>query len=99
MVAAPFGGEKSAFEKITPVLEPIGKNIFHLGDVGCGNIAKLANNMIAATCNAITAECFVMGVKAGIDPQTPRQLLLSSSSSRSRQDCRESLRARYTSAH
>lgn len=61
------GGDAATLEKVRKVLEPIGKHIFHLGDIGCGNVAKLVNNMITSTCNAITAECFVLGVKAGID--------------------------------
>lgn len=73
------GGDEAAFEKVRKVLEPIGKNIFHLGGVGCGNIAKLVNNMIAATCNAVTAECFVLGVKAGIDPERLHDVVKASS--------------------
>jgi 3-hydroxyisobutyrate dehydrogenase-like beta-hydroxyacid dehydrogenase len=41
-----------------------------LGDVGCGNVAKLVNNMISLAINSISAEGFVLGTKAGIDPQT-----------------------------
>jgi len=66
-LAIMVGGDEASFEKVRKVLEPIGKNIFHLGDAGCGNIAKLVNNLIAGTCNAISAEGFVLGVKAGID--------------------------------
>ena len=73
------GGEKAAFEKIKEILAPMGKNLFYLGDAGCGNIAKLVNNMIAATSNAVTAECFVMGVKAGIDPQKLYDVVTASS--------------------
>ena len=47
----------------------MGQKIFPVGDVGCGNIAKIINNMIALTCSSISAEGFVLGVKAGIDPQ------------------------------
>lgn len=61
------GGNGSSLEKVRKVLETMGNKIFHVGDVGCGNIAKLVNNMIAATCTAINAESFVMGAKAGID--------------------------------
>jgi 3-hydroxyisobutyrate dehydrogenase-like beta-hydroxyacid dehydrogenase len=46
----------------------MGKNIFHVGDIGCGNVAKLVNNLISLTCSSITAEAFVLGTKAGIDP-------------------------------
>ena len=61
------GGKAHSLQRVHKVLEPIGNKIFHVGDVGCGNITKLVNNMIYAGCNAITAEGLVLGVKAGVD--------------------------------
>jgi 3-hydroxyisobutyrate dehydrogenase-like beta-hydroxyacid dehydrogenase len=46
----------------------MGQKIFPVGGVGCGNIVKLVNNLIALACNSISAEGFVLGVRAGIDP-------------------------------
>ena len=69
------GGDAAALEEARPVLEPMANKIFHLGDVGCGNVAKLVNNMIGLTCNSICAEGFVLGVKGGIDPQVLYDLL------------------------
>ncbi len=63
------GGDVNTLEKVRKILETMGKNIFPVGDVGCGNIAKLVNNLIALTTNAITAEGFVLGVRAGISPR------------------------------
>ncbi|OGO31953.1 MAG: hypothetical protein A2Z29_06130 [Chloroflexi bacterium RBG_16_56_11] len=63
------GGEASALEAARRVLEAMGKNIFHVGDAGCGNVAKLVNNLIGLACNSATAEGFVLGVKAGIKPE------------------------------
>jgi 2-hydroxymethylglutarate dehydrogenase len=63
------GGSSDPLEKAKKILETMGKNIFHVGDVGCGNVVKLVNNLICLGCNAITAEGFVLGVKAGIDPK------------------------------
>jgi 3-hydroxyisobutyrate dehydrogenase len=63
------GGDAVALEKVRKILQTMGKNIFPVGDVGCGNIAKLVNNLISLTTNSITAEGFVLGVKAGINPQ------------------------------
>jgi 3-hydroxyisobutyrate dehydrogenase-like beta-hydroxyacid dehydrogenase len=40
------------------------------GDVGCGDVAKLVNNMLALSCFEVDAEAFLLGVKAGIDPST-----------------------------
>lgn len=63
------GGSGRALERVRPVLEPMAKAVFHVGDVGCGNVAKLVNNMIGLTCSSICAEGLVLGVRAGIDPQ------------------------------
>jgi 3-hydroxyisobutyrate dehydrogenase-like beta-hydroxyacid dehydrogenase len=68
-LAIMVGGNPITLEKVSKVLETMGKKVFLVGDIGCGNIAKLINNMIALTCSSISAEGFVLGVKAGIDPQ------------------------------
>ena len=67
-LAIMLGGDSSALEQVHRILETIGTKIFHCGDVGSGNIAKLINNLITLTCCAINAEGFVLGVKAGLDP-------------------------------
>jgi 3-hydroxyisobutyrate dehydrogenase-like beta-hydroxyacid dehydrogenase len=63
------GGEKAALEKIRIVLEAMGPIIYHAGEVGCGTVAKLVNNVISITANAIMAEAFALGTKAGVDPK------------------------------
>jgi len=68
-LAIMVGGDLSSLEKVRKILETMGQKIFHLGNVGCGNVAKLVNNLIALTCSSITAEGFVLGVKSGIDPK------------------------------
>ena len=68
-LAIMVGGDLSSLEKVRNILETMGQKIFHLGNVGCGNVAKLVNNMIALTCSSISAEGFVLGVKSGIDPK------------------------------
>jgi 3-hydroxyisobutyrate dehydrogenase-like beta-hydroxyacid dehydrogenase len=69
------GGDAASLERARPILEPMANKIFHLGEVGCGNVAKLVNNMIGLTCNSACAEGFVLGVKAGIEPQMLYDLL------------------------
>jgi 3-hydroxyisobutyrate dehydrogenase-like beta-hydroxyacid dehydrogenase len=69
------GGDAAALEKARPVLAPMANRIFHVGDVGCGNVAKLVNNMIGLACNSICAEGLVLGTRAGIDPQVLFDLL------------------------
>ncbi len=63
------GGDSADLEKIRRILQTMGNKIYHAGDAGCGNVAKLVNNLISLTSNAIMAEAFVLGVKAGVDPQ------------------------------
>jgi len=53
--------------------------IIHVGDVGCGDTAKLINNMIAFGCSQITFEGIVLGVKAGIDERLLREVIKNSS--------------------
>jgi 3-hydroxyisobutyrate dehydrogenase-like beta-hydroxyacid dehydrogenase len=69
------GGSKDSLDKIRDILNTFGTRLFHVGEIGCGNVAKLVNNMIALTCNAVNAEGFVLGVKAGIDPVTLLEVL------------------------
>jgi 3-hydroxyisobutyrate dehydrogenase-like beta-hydroxyacid dehydrogenase len=68
-LAIMVGGDPAALEKSRQVLAAMGPGIFPVGTVGCGNIAKLVNNYISLTTNAVVAEAFVLGVKSGIDPK------------------------------
>ncbi len=72
------GGDPVVLEKVRKVLETMGPNIFAVGDVGCGNVVKLINNLIALTCSSVCAEGFGLGVKAGIDPQVLFDIITSS---------------------
>lgn len=64
------GGEKASFEKAQPVLDAMGKNIFHAGDAGNGQVAKIANNMLLGTTMIATCEAFNLAEKLGLDAQT-----------------------------
>ena len=64
------GGETPAFEKAKPVLEGMGKNIFHAGNAGNGQVAKIANNMLLGTTMIATCEAFNLAEKLGLDAQT-----------------------------
>ena len=62
-------GDKAAFDKVSPVLEDLGENVFHLGPLGSGHTIKLINNFFAMTTANAMAEAFVMADRAGV----PRQ--------------------------
>jgi len=68
-LAIMVGGDRDALEEVRPLLETMGQKVFPVGDTGCGNIAKLVNNLISLICNSASAEGFALGVKAGINPQ------------------------------
>jgi 3-hydroxyisobutyrate dehydrogenase len=63
------GGEKNAFSRAKPVLEKMGKNIFHAGGAGNGQAAKICNNMLLAISMIGTCEAFVLAEKLGLDHQ------------------------------
>ena len=59
--------EKAVFEQVDPLLKVFGKT-FHVGEKpGLAQIAKLANNLLAASAIVLTSEAVAMGVKAGLD--------------------------------
>jgi 3-hydroxyisobutyrate dehydrogenase-like beta-hydroxyacid dehydrogenase len=59
--------EKAVFEQVDPLLKTFGKT-FYVGEKpGLAQIAKLANNLLAASAIVLTSEAVVMGVKAGLD--------------------------------
>ncbi len=63
------GGTESAFARAKPILETMGKNIFHAGDAGAGQAAKVCNNLMLAIQMIAVSEGFALGDKLGIDRQ------------------------------
>ncbi|MBZ9936874.1 NAD(P)-dependent oxidoreductase [Mesorhizobium sp. BR1-1-16] len=67
-LAVMASGPRPAFDQVEGLLKNFGK-IFFVGEkAGLGQVAKLANNLLAAAAMAVSSEAMVMGVKAGIDP-------------------------------
>lgn len=63
------GAEPEVFEKVRPIFEVIGKNIYHVGGAGMGDAIKVVNNLLLGCNMAALAEALVLGVKCGLDPQ------------------------------
>ena len=63
------GGPQDVFDANKPLLSAMGKSVVRIGDVGSGNIAKLANQAIVAVNIAVLAEALVLAEKAGADPE------------------------------
>ena len=55
------GGSADAFAKAEPILAVMGKNIFHAGEHGAGQVAKICNNMLLGILMAGTAEAINLG--------------------------------------
>lgn len=67
-LAIMVGGKKEIFERCLPIFKVIGKSVVRVGEVGAGGFAKLANQIIVALNIAAVSEAFVLGQKAGLDP-------------------------------
>lgn len=67
-LAIMVGGERAIFERCRPVFEAVGKDVFYMGGIGMGAVAKAVNNLLAFVNTAVIMEAFALGVKAGADP-------------------------------
>ena len=63
------GGSDKAFAKAKPIIEAMGKRVFHCGGAGAGQSAKICNNMILGISMIAVAEGFVLAEKLGLDKQ------------------------------
>jgi 2-hydroxy-3-oxopropionate reductase len=62
------GGDPEVIERVRPVLGALGASVVRVGDVGAGNTAKLANQVVVALNIAAVAEALVLAQKAGVAP-------------------------------
>ena len=61
------GGSEAGFARGKPILEAMGKNIFHAGGPGAGQAVKICNNMMLAINMVGVAEGFILAQKLGLD--------------------------------
>ncbi|BCD84129.1 NAD-dependent L-serine dehydrogenase [Pseudomonas solani] len=73
------GGDGNTLEKARPVLAAMGKNIFHAGPEGAGQVAKVCNNQVLAVQMIATAEAMALGVANGLDPSALAEIMRQSS--------------------
>jgi 3-hydroxyisobutyrate dehydrogenase len=62
-------GDLETFNKVKPILEQQGENVFHLGALGAGHTTKLINNFIGMTTVTAMSQAFAVADKAGVDRQ------------------------------
>ena len=70
------GGDEATFAVVKPLFELMGKNITLVGNVGDGQITKVANQIIVALTIEAVSEALLLAAKAGADPAKVRQALM-----------------------
>ena len=63
------GGAQKDFDEAKPVIEVMAGSVVRVGDIGAGNTAKLANQIVVAVNIAGLAEAMTLSAKAGVDPE------------------------------
>jgi len=74
-----IGGQANTLEKARPIFAAMGKNIFHAGPDGAGQVAKVCNNQVLAVQMIATAEAMALGVASGLDPAVLAEIMRQSS--------------------
>jgi 2-hydroxy-3-oxopropionate reductase len=69
------GGNEETFARVKPLLDLMGKTVTHVGEVGAGQVAKVANQIIVALTIEAVAEGLLFASKAGADPAKVRQAI------------------------
>ena len=62
-------GDMDTFNKVKPVLDEQGENVFHLGALGAGHVTKLVNNFMGMTTVVAMSQAFAVADRAGVDRQ------------------------------
>ena len=74
-LAIMVGGNEEVFQKHEELLQVMGRSVVRVGEVGAGNVVKLANQMIVAANIEVIGEALTLSQKAGIDPQVVFQAI------------------------
>ncbi len=69
------GGSPESVKRVSPLLEILGRKVFHLGSVGAGHMMKSVNNLITAVTFMATAEGLIIGRSCGLDPVVMNEVL------------------------
>ncbi len=75
------GGSEVEFNQAKPILDAMGKNIFHAGEHGAGQIAKVCNNMLLSVLMVGTSEALQLGLANGLDAKVLSNIMSKSSGS------------------
>lgn len=70
------GGAAAVFDQVKPIFESMGKSVTHIGDVGAGQVCKVANQIVVSSAIEAVGEALLFASKAGADPEKVRQALM-----------------------
>ena len=73
------GGSKQAFDKALPILKIMGKNIYHAGEIGSGNGAKICNNMSLGITMIAASESLMLAKRLNIDIKKVHEIMKNAS--------------------
>ncbi|QDR82488.1 NAD(P)-dependent oxidoreductase [Sporomusa termitida] len=73
------GGEAAAVQGVLPLLQRLGKKIYHVGASGAGDAMKVVNNLLLGINMAAVAEALVLGARSGLDPRVMLEIIQASS--------------------
>ncbi|WP_371377534.1 2-hydroxy-3-oxopropionate reductase [Sporomusa aerivorans] len=74
-ISVMVGGRKEVFDKCYDVLKAMAGSVVYTGEVGAGNITKLANQIVVALNIAAVSEALVLASKAGVEPEAVYQAI------------------------
>ncbi|WP_068716713.1 2-hydroxy-3-oxopropionate reductase [Vibrio tritonius] len=74
-LAVMVGGDKALFDKYQSVIGAMASSVTYVGEVGAGNVTKLANQVIVALNIAAMSEALTLAKKAGVDPRSVYQAI------------------------
>ena len=63
------GADAKTFDAIRPLLAMFASDVTHCGQVGCGQVVKILNNMVLFETVIALAEAHAIGTRSGVDPQ------------------------------
>lgn len=69
------GGKKEVFDTCYDVLKAMAASVIRTGDIGAGNVTKLANQIVVAINIAAMSEAFVLASKVGVQPELVYQAI------------------------
>lgn len=69
------GGDKEVFDRCYEVMKAMAGSVVHTGEIGAGNVTKLANQVIVALNIAAMSEALVLATKAGVNPDLVYQAI------------------------